>query len=125
MSKGFPVLTGEQQAAAYYSDESSGVTTTTVRKSVPGGATSIELGLFSSTSTSASARFLYVAYGAISDSEEDYMLATPGLRDVIPLGEVKRVDFPESDPCLRYAIKTDAATESNGNLVTHTIGSLV
>ena len=125
MAKGYPVLTADQQSAAVYSDETASPTTTTTRKAIPGGASFVELGIFGSSASNPTAKFLYVAVNALSDSEEDYMLATPSARLCIPAGEFQRIMFPVSDPCLRYAFATDAATETNGSKCIQRIGSIV
>lgn len=125
MATGYPVLTGDQQASAVYSDETASPTTTATRKTVPGGASFIELGIFQSGASATTAKFLFVAVNAISDSEEDYMLAAPSARICIPSGEFQRIMFPKDDPCLRYAFTTDAATETNGSKCVQRIGSNV
>lgn len=125
MPKGYPVITGDQQAAAIYSDETASPTTTVTRKQVPGGASFIELGLFQSGPSAPTAKFIYVAVNALSNSEEDYMLSTPATRIAIPVGEFQRIMFPDSDPCLRYAFATDVATETNGSKCIQRIGSLL
>lgn len=125
MANGYPVLTGDEQASAVYSDETASPTTTVTRKSVPGGASFVELGLFQSGASAPTAKFIYVAVNALSDSEEDYMLSTPSARICIPVGEFQRIMFPANDPCLRYAFSTDAATETNGSKCIQRIGSLV
>lgn len=125
MAKGYPVLSGDQQAAAVYNDETTSPTTTVTRKSVPGGASFVELGLFPSTASAATAKFLFVAVNALSDSEEDYMLANASTRICIPVGEVQRIMFPDSDPCTRYAFTTDAAAESVGSKCIQRVGGLV
>lgn len=125
MPTGYPVLTGDQQAAAVYSDETASPTTAATRKAIPGGASFIELGIFPSGASATTAKFLYVAVNALSDSEEDYMLANASTRIAIPTGEIQRVMFPAADPCLRYAFTTDAATETNGSKCIQRVGSLV
>lgn len=125
MAKGYPVLTGDQQAAAVYSDETASPTTTVTRKAVPGGASFVELGIFQSGVSAPTAKFLYVAVNALSDSEEDYMLSTPSTRICIPVGEFQRIMAPDSDPITRYGFTTDAAAESNGSKCIQRIGSLV
>lgn len=125
MSKGYPVLTGDQQSAAVYSDETTSPTTTVTRKAVPGGASFIELGIFASGASAPTAKFLYVVVNAASNSEEDYMLSKPSTRIAIPAGEFQRIMFPDSDVCLRYAFTTDAATETNGSKCIQRIGGLV
>lgn len=125
MPKGYPVLTGDQQAAAVYSDETASPTTTVNRKSVPSGASFIELGLFPTTANAATAKFLYVAVNALSDSEEDYMLSNPSTRICIPAGEFQRIMAPDSDPITRYAFTTDAAAETAGSKCIQRIGSLL
>lgn len=122
---GIPVTPDDQKPLAYYADENTGVTTTIVRKSVPGGALSLQIGLFANAASAPTAKWLFVAVNALSDSEEAYMLATPGARLAIPVGELQPLQFPAADPLLRYAFTTDAATESVGNRVIQRIGSPV
>lgn len=122
---GLPVNPPDMKPAAVFCDETNGLTTTIVRKTVPGGASFVELGLFASTGSAPTAKFLYVCFNALSDSEEAAMLANPSSRFCIPVGEVQKFLFEASDPCLRYAMATDAATESVGSKVVQRVGSLV
>lgn len=115
----------DQQSAAYYFDETTGLTTSIVRKQVPGGAISIELGLYPTTSSPTTARFLYVCFNAVSDSEEANMLATVGQRAVIPAGFSMKFTFDPKTPLTRYAMRTDAAAETNGSIAIQSIGSLL
>lgn len=125
MATGFPVLAGDEQGAAVYNDETSSPTTVITRKSVPAGASYVELGLFPSTNSAPTAKFLFVVVNAASDSEEDFLIATPSARICIPVGEMQRIMFPESDPCTRYAFASDAATESVGTKCIQRVGGLV
>lgn len=120
---GIPVTPDDQKPLAYYADENTGVTTTIVRKQVPGGALSLQLGLYPTTGTATTAKWVFVAVNALSDSEEAYMLATPGARIAIPAGDLQTLSFPAADPLLRYAFMTDAATETAGSRLIQRIGS--
>lgn len=120
---GLPVTPDDQKPLAYYADETTGVTTTIVRKAVPGGALSLQIGLFANAANAPTAKWLFVAVNAMSDSEEAYMLATPGARIAVPVGDLQPLHFPLTDPLLRYAFCTDAAAEANGNRVIQRIGS--
>lgn len=120
---GIPTTPDDQKAAAYYFDETTGLTTTVVRKAVPGGAMSLEIGHYQTTGTVSTAKLLYVAFNALSDSEEDNMLASVGQRAVIPTGQTRKFLFPAAAPLTRYCMKTDAATETAGSIVIQAIGS--
>lgn len=122
---GLPVTPEDQKPAAFYNDLTDGQTTTITRKSVPGGATSIELGLFPTTGTATTAKFLFVVFNALSDSEEDNLIANNATRFVIPAGMFQRFTFPPDDPCTRYAFRTEAATETAGSRTIQRIGSLL
>lgn len=122
---GLPVNPPDMRPAAVYCDETANLTTSIVRKTVPGGGAFVELGLFASTASAPTAKFLYVCFNALSDSEEAAMLANPSSRFCIPVGEAQKFIFEASDPCLRYAMQTDAAAESVGSKVVQRIGSQV
>lgn len=123
MSTGYPMLIGEEQPSAVYNDETNNATNTIVRKSIPGGASFVELGMYPGTNAP-TARFLYVVVNALSDAEETFMLDNPSTRICIPLGEMQRITFPDSDPLTRYAFKTDVA-ETGNNKVVQRVGSLL
>lgn len=122
---GLPVTPDDQKPAAFYNDINDGVTTTVARKSIPAGALSIELGLFQTTGTATTAKFVFVVFNAMSDSEEDAMIANNSTRFLIPTGQFQKFTFPAADPCLRYAFRTDAATETAGSRLIQRIGSLL
>ncbi len=129
MSGAFPddsgiyVLTGEERPAAIYTDETSGLTTTVVRKTVPGGAKQISIGLFPSTKAAADAALLYFVPNAFSNSDEDAKLAAPGLRYTIPVGFMQTFYFPDDAPLLRYAITSNVASETIGNVCLQIVGN--
>lgn len=129
-----PIPTVEQAQAGWFSDENTGVTTTAVRKTVPGGAAYLDICLFSSTATPSTALWLFIALNADSNSHEDDILAgaSPSAiqqRIRLPRGltnaDMLRVVHPNGDPITRYAFRTDAATESVGNIVVQRVGSLL
>lgn len=122
---GLPVTPDDQKPAAYYNDIQDGQNTTATRKAVPGGALSIEIGMFPTSANPTTAKFVFVVFNALSDAEEDVMLATNSTRFLIPTGEFQRFTFPPDDPCRRYAFRTDAATETNGSRIIQRIGSLL
>lgn len=125
-----PLPTTAQAPAAWYSDGNTNVTTTVVRKSVAGGAAFLDIGLFKNQAAAATAVWLYVAINAMSNSEEDLILASAGPQRLeIPVGstlaDMQRIQAPTNDPITRYAFRTDAAAESVGNRVVQRIGSLL
>lgn len=122
---GLPVNPPDMRPAAVYCDETTNLTTSIVRKTVPGGASFVELGLFATTGSAPTAKFLYICFNALSDSEETAMLGNPSSRFCIPVGDVQKFIFEASDPCLRYAMTTDAAAEAAGSKTVQRIGSLV
>lgn len=122
---GIPVTPDAESPAAFYSDETASPTTTITRKSVPGGARMLEIGLFQTTGTATTAKFLYVVVNAISDAEEAAMLANVTTRITIPAGQWERLVFPTAEPLTRYAFATDAATETAGSRCLQRIGSLL
>lgn len=122
---GLPVTPDDQKPAAYYNDLTDGQNTTITRKAVPGGAISIEIGMFPTTGVATTAKFVFVVFNALSDAEEDVMIATNSTRFLIPTGEFQKFTFPATDPCTRYAFRTDAATETAGSRIIQRIGSLL
>lgn len=121
-----PMPTSEQAQADWTHDETANVTTTVVRKSVPSGASFVDIGLFKSTASAATALWLYVAVNALSNAEEDTILANPGPQRLrIPIGtSLRDMCRLQSDvPITRYAFRTDAVAESVGNVVIQHIGS--
>ncbi len=122
---GLPVTPDAEAPVAYYGDETASPTTTITRKSVPGGAKTLEIGLFQTTGTVTTAKFLYVVFNAISDAEEAAMLANPATRVCIPAGRFEKFMFPTTDPLTRYAFASDVATETAGSRCIQRIGSLL
>lgn len=122
---GLPTTPDVESPVAYYGDETASPTTTITRKTVPGGAKALEIGLFQTTGTATTAKFLYLAVNALSDAEETAMLANPATRICIPAGRFEKFVFPVSDPLTRYAFTTDAATETAGSRCIQRIGSLL
>lgn len=120
-----PVTPDAEAPLAYYGDETSGPTTTATRKTVPSGAACLEIGLFPTTGTATTAKFLFVVVNAESDSEENDMLADPKSRLCIPTGKFERLLFSADDPLTRYAFTTDVAAESAGSKCIQRIGSLL
>lgn len=120
-----PVTPDAEAPAAYYCDETAGPTTTITRKTVPGGAACLEIGLFQTTGTVTTAKFLFVVFNAIGDAEETTMLANPSTRLCIPTGKFERLLFSVDDPLLRYAFASDAAAETAGSKCIQRIGSLL
>lgn len=121
-----PIPTESDLPLDWYSDSSTGVTSTLAagnRKKVPAGALQMQIGLFPTTANPSTARTLFVALNALSDSEEDQILsgALSG-RIEIPAGFWEVLKFDPTNPLLRYAIATDAATETNGGRVIQRIG---
>lgn len=122
---GLPVTPDAESPAAYYGDETASPTTTRTTKTVPGGAKALEIGLFQTTGTVTTAKFLYVCFNALSDSEAAAMLANVATRVCIPAGKMEKFVFPTTDPLTRYDFATDAATETAGSKCIQRIGSLL
>lgn len=122
---GLPVTPDAEAPVAYYGDETASPTTTITRKTIPGGAKTLEIGLFQTTGTVTTAKFLYLVVNALSDAEETAMLANPSTRLCIPTGKFDRLIFPTNNPLTRYAFTTDVATETAGSKVIQRIGSLL
>lgn len=122
---GLPTTPDAESPVAYYGDETASPTTTVTRKAVPAGAKTLELGIFQTTAAVTTAKFLYVAFNALSNSEEDAMLANPSTRMCIPAEKFEKFVFPVNDPLTRYAFVTDVATETAGSKCIQRIGSLL
>jgi hypothetical protein len=122
---GLPVTPDAESPAAYYGDETASPTTTRTTKTIPGGAKALEIGLFPTTASATTARFLFVCFNALSDSEAASMLANVGSRVCIPAGKMEKFVFPTADPLIRYDFTTDAASETAGSKCIQRIGSLL
>lgn len=128
MAGAYPTV--QTAVAAWTNDANVDVTTTVVRKTVPGGAAFLDIGLMRKVAAVPTALYLYVAINAVSDAEETAILAAAGPQRIeIPFGatlrDMQRIMAPGSEPITRYAFCTDAATESVGNRVVQRIGGLL
>lgn len=119
------VYTPDERPAAVYCDETANLTTTIVRKTVVGGGSFVEIGMFPTTGTATTAKFVFVCFNALSDSEEVALLANPSTRFCIPAGEVQKFVFEVTNPCTRYAMVSDAGAETAGSKTVQRIGSLI
>lgn len=119
---GLPTTPDDQKPLAYYTDETVDAATAITRKQVPGGALSLQIGMYANAANPPTAKWLFLAVNALSDSEEAYMLSTPGARLAIPVGETQQISFPLTDPLTRYAFCADSAA-TVGNRVIQRIGS--
>lgn len=99
---------------------------TLVRKQIPGGAALLHIKLCRRTANQPTATCVYVVVNARNDIEEDAMMAgTIKGRIAVPVDEWQPFGGPDGDPVYRYAIKSDAAAETNGSRCHQRQGSLL
>lgn len=91
---------------------------------IPGGDGALYLAIEYMGLTSPVGRRLFVAFNAENDADAVAMLGSPGQRYVVPIDGWREWGFEPGDPLQRVDFCSDAATESNGSLVTWEYGLL-
>lgn len=117
---GLPVETLDQRSLTVTTYEVANQSTTRGNITPIKPAVGVEIGYFNTTS--ATGKYLYVVFNAYSNADASAKLATPGQRFVIPLGEVRKFNFPASSACSRIDLLSDTA-ESGTSKTIVTIGA--
>lgn len=117
---GLPVETLDQRSLTITTYEVANQSTTRGNITPIKSALGVEIGYFSTAS--ATGKYLYVVFNAYSNADAAAKLGTAGQRFVIPIGEVRKFNFPASAPCTRVDFLSDTAETGTSKTIV-TIGA--